>query len=98
MSLVNRLNKALWKPLLHASVWATRTPARHRLAGRTLERLLGGLTISLKSAQAQPDLAGVARESVSRTFREWQRQKILEGSSRAGYVVHKTKLERAVAE
>lgn len=65
MSLVNRLNKALWKPLLHASVWATRTPARHRLAGRALERLLGGLTISLKSAQAQPDLAGVARE--------WQR-------------------------
>lgn len=65
MSLVNRLNKVLWKPLLHASVWATRTPERHRLAGRALERLLGRLTTSLKAAQAQPDLAGVARE--------WQR-------------------------
>lgn len=65
MNLVNRLNKLLWKPLLHASVWATHTPEHHRLAGRVLERLLGRLTTSLKAAQAQPDLAGVARE--------WQR-------------------------
>ena len=34
-------------------------------------------------------MAGVARESVSRTLREWHRQKVLEGSPRAGYVVHK---------
>jgi hypothetical protein len=65
MSLVDRLNKVLWKPLLQASVWATRTPARHRFAGRALERLLGRLTTSLKAAQTQPDLASVARE--------WQR-------------------------
>ena len=65
LNLVNSLNKLLWKPLLHASVWATRTPARHRYAGRALERLLGGLTTSLKAARAQPDLGGVARE--------WQR-------------------------
>lgn len=65
MSLVNRLNQLLWTPLLHASVWATRTPLRHRLLGRRLERGLGGLTTALKSAQPQPDLAAVARE--------WQR-------------------------
>jgi len=43
-------------------------------------------------------IAGVARESVSRTFREWHRQKIVEGSSRTGYVVHKGKLESLAAE
>jgi hypothetical protein len=43
-------------------------------------------------------MAGVARESVSRTFREWQRQKVVEGSPRSGYVVHKAKLEGAAAE
>ena len=42
-------------------------------------------------------MAGVARESVSRTFGEWQRQKIVEGSSRAGYVVDKARLEAAAA-
>ncbi len=65
MSLVDSLNKVLWKPLLHASVWATRTPARHRYAGRALERLLGGLTVSLKAAKTQADVGSVARE--------WQR-------------------------
>jgi CRP/FNR family cyclic AMP-dependent transcriptional regulator len=43
-------------------------------------------------------LAGVARESVSRTLIKWQRQKILEGSSRAGFAVHKAKLEAVAAE
>lgn len=65
MSLVNRLNKLLWKPLLHASVWATATPLRHRLLGRPLERGLGGLTLALKRGGEQPDVATVARE--------WQR-------------------------
>ncbi|MDR3418725.1 MAG: hypothetical protein P4L83_21335 [Nevskia sp.] len=65
MSLVNRLNKVLWKPLVRASYWATRTPARHRWFGRPLERTLGGLTTSLKAAQTQPDAGTVARE--------WQR-------------------------
>jgi hypothetical protein len=65
MSLVSRLNKLLWTPLLHASVWATRTPLRHRLLGRSLERGLGGLTLALKTARQQPDVGAVARE--------WQR-------------------------
>lgn len=65
MGLINRLNKLLWTPLLHASVWATRTPLRHRLLGRGLERGLGSLTMALKSAQPQPDVAAVAHE--------WQR-------------------------
>ena len=43
-------------------------------------------------------MAGVARESVSRTFREWQRRKIVEGSARTGYIVHKTSLESEAAE
>jgi CRP/FNR family transcriptional regulator, cyclic AMP receptor protein len=43
-------------------------------------------------------MAGVARESVSRTWREWHRQKIVEGSSRTGYIVRKISLESAAAE
>jgi CRP/FNR family transcriptional regulator len=43
-------------------------------------------------------MAGVARESVSRTLREWHRQKVVEGSSRTGYVVDQTKLEGAASE
>jgi CRP/FNR family transcriptional regulator, cyclic AMP receptor protein len=43
-------------------------------------------------------MAGVARESVSRTLSGWQRQKILEGSARTGLVVHKARLEDAAAE
>ncbi len=43
-------------------------------------------------------MAGVARESVSRTLSTWQRQKILEGSSRTGFIVHKGKLEEVATE
>jgi CRP/FNR family cyclic AMP-dependent transcriptional regulator len=43
-------------------------------------------------------MAGVARESVSRTLSAWQREKIVERSSRTGYVVDKTRLEAAAAE
>jgi CRP/FNR family transcriptional regulator, cyclic AMP receptor protein len=43
-------------------------------------------------------MAGVARESVSRTLSGWQRQKILEGASRTGLVVDKARLEEAAAE
>jgi CRP/FNR family transcriptional regulator len=39
-------------------------------------------------------MAGVARESVSRTLGAWQREKILDGSLRTGYVVNKQRLER----
>jgi CRP/FNR family transcriptional regulator len=42
-------------------------------------------------------MAGVARESVSRTLTVWTRQKILEGSSRAGYVVAESRLKREAA-
>ena len=38
-------------------------------------------------------MAGVARESVSRTLSAWQRQKIVQRPSRRGYVVHKNRLE-----
>jgi CRP/FNR family cyclic AMP-dependent transcriptional regulator len=38
-------------------------------------------------------MAGVARESVSRTLSTWQRQKIVQRPSRRGYVVHKSRLE-----
>jgi CRP/FNR family transcriptional regulator len=62
---------------------------------------VGSGRILIRHRITQSDLAamaGVARESVSRTLREWHRQKVLEGSSRAGYVVHKAKLEDAAAE
>ena len=39
-------------------------------------------------------MAGVARESVSRTLGVWQKQKLLGGSLRDGYVVDKRRLER----
>ena len=42
-------------------------------------------------------MAGVARESVSRTVSGWTKQKVLEGSSRSGYVVHHARLEREAA-
>ena len=62
---------------------------------------VGAGRILIRHSITQSDLAamaGVARESVSRTLREWHRNKILEGSTRTGYVVHKTKLEAAAAE
>lgn len=37
-------------------------------------------------------MAGVARESVSRTLSVWHKQKVVQGSSRVGYVVHKARL------
>jgi CRP/FNR family transcriptional regulator, cyclic AMP receptor protein len=70
-----------------------------------LARLLGEEAgpgqILIRHRITQNDLAamaGVARESVSRTWREWHRQKIVEGSSRTGYIVHKISLESAAAE
>jgi CRP/FNR family transcriptional regulator len=68
---------------------------------RQLGEEAGSGRILIRHSITQGDLAamaGVARESVSRTFREWQRQKVVEGSSRTGYVVHKAKLERIAAE
>ena len=65
MSTITRLNKLLWKPLLHTSVWATKTPLRNALIGKPLERGLGALTTAFKQAQPQPDVGAVARE--------WQR-------------------------
>ncbi|HET9394895.1 MAG TPA: Crp/Fnr family transcriptional regulator [Nitrospiraceae bacterium] len=80
---------------------------RARVARALLQfaRLLGEETgpgqILIRHRVTQADLAamaGVARESVSRTFRELHHQKIVEGSSRTGYVVHKGELERIAAE
>ena len=42
-------------------------------------------------------MAGVARESVSRTLSEWKRRNVLGRSSRASYVIHKAKLEKEAA-
>jgi CRP/FNR family transcriptional regulator, cyclic AMP receptor protein len=68
---------------------------------RHLGEDLGSGRIAIRRRITQSDLAamaGVARESVSRTLREWHRQKIIEGSTHNGYVVHKTRLEAAAAE
>jgi CRP/FNR family transcriptional regulator len=56
--------------------------------------------VRIRHKVTQSDLAamaGVARESVSRTLGGWSRQKILEGSSRGGYVVHEARLQREAA-
>jgi len=73
------------------------------LFARHLGEDLGAGRIRIRQKITQSDLAamaGVARESVSRTLRGWSRQKILEGSSRGGYVVNEARLkgEAAVAE
>lgn len=68
---------------------------------RHLGEPVGPKRVLIRHSITQSDLAamaGVARESVSRTFREWHRQKILEGSSRAGYVVNMPSLEGAATE
>ena len=68
---------------------------------RYLGEDMGSGRIAIRHRVTQSDLAsmaGVARESVSRTLRQWHRQKVLEGSTRDGYVVHKTRLEAAAAE
>ena len=57
--------------------------------------------IQIRHRITQNDLAamaGVARESVSRTLQDWQRQKVVQGSARTGYVVHKARLEGLAAE
>jgi CRP/FNR family transcriptional regulator len=62
---------------------------------RHLGEDVGTGRIRIRHRITQSDLAamaGVARESVSRTLRGWWRQKILEGSSRAGYVVQEARL------
>lgn len=57
--------------------------------------------VLIRHSITQSDLAamaGVARESVSRTLRDWQRQKILQGSSRTGYVVNMPSLVGVATE
>jgi CRP/FNR family transcriptional regulator, cyclic AMP receptor protein len=68
---------------------------------RHLGEDMGSGRIAIRHRITQSDLAamaGVARESVSRTLREWHRQKVLEGSTHDGYVVHKARLDDAAAE
>lgn len=58
----------------------------------------GRLRIRHKITQSDlAAMAGVARESVSRTLGGWSRQKILEGSPRGGYIVHEARLKREAA-
>ena len=67
---------------------------------RHLGEDVGSGRIRIRHKISQSDLAamaGVARESVSRTLSGWMRQKILEGSSRAGYVVHEARLRDEAA-
>jgi CRP/FNR family transcriptional regulator, cyclic AMP receptor protein len=64
---------------------------------RQLGEDVGSGRIAIRHRITQSDLAamaGVARESVSRTLGVWQREKVLKGSPRDGYVVDKSRLER----
>jgi CRP/FNR family transcriptional regulator, cyclic AMP receptor protein len=68
---------------------------------RHLGEEIGSGRVVIRHRITQSDLAamaGVARESVSRTLREWHRQKIVEGSSRTGLVVQKSTIEGAAEE
>jgi CRP/FNR family transcriptional regulator, cyclic AMP receptor protein len=68
---------------------------------RHLGEDIGSGRVVIRHRFTQSDLAamaGVARESVSRTLREWYRQKMIEGSSRSGLVVHKSRLDGAAQE
>jgi CRP/FNR family cyclic AMP-dependent transcriptional regulator len=67
---------------------------------RHLGEDVGSGRLRIRHKVTQHDLAamaGVARESVSRTLGGWSRQKILEGSSRGGYVVDEARLKREAA-
>ena len=64
---------------------------------RHLGRDMGSGQILISHKISQNDLAamaGVARESVSRTLSKWRREKIIRQLSRSNYVVHKAQLER----
>ena len=67
---------------------------------RHLGEDVGAGRIRIRHKITQSDLAamaGVARESVSRALGGWNRQKIVEGSARAGYVVNEARLKREAA-
>jgi CRP/FNR family transcriptional regulator len=64
-----------------------------RLLGEETER--GRVLIQHRVTQSDlAAMAGVARESVNRTLGIWQKEEILGGSARDGYVVDKRRLER----
>ena len=69
--------------------------ARHLGEQEGPERVLIRHSITQSDLAA---MAGVARESVSRTLRDWQRQKILQGSSRTGYLVNMPSLVGVATE
>lgn len=67
---------------------------------RHLGEEIGPGQLQIRHRITQNDLAamaGVARESVSRTLGEWRRRKVLERATRAGYVVDKARLEKEAA-
>jgi CRP/FNR family transcriptional regulator len=64
-----------------------------RLLGEETER--GRVLIQHRVTQSDlAAMAGVARESVNRTLGIWQKEEILGGSARDGYVVDRRRLER----
>ena len=64
-----------------------------RLLGEETER--GRVLIQHRVTQSDlAAMAGVARESVNRTLGIWQKEEILGGSARDGYIVDKRRLER----
>lgn len=61
----------------------------------------GSGRVRIRHRVTQNDLAamaGVARESVSRTLGDWRRRRVLEGSPGDGFIVRRTDLEEAAAE
>ena len=64
---------------------------------RHLGEDMGSGQILIAHKISQNDLAamaGVARESVSRTLGDWRRHKVISQSSRSNYVIHQEELER----
>ena len=67
---------------------------------RHLGEEIGPGQLQIRHRITQNDLAamaGVARESVSRTLADWRRRKVLDRATRAGYVVDKARLEKEAA-
>ena len=67
---------------------------------RHLGEDLGSGRVRIRRKISQSDLgamAGVARESVSRTVSAWLKQDVVEGSARTGYVVHEAALRAEAA-
>lgn len=101
MTLSNRLRQSD-EDMVASSFLTVRARVARALLGfaRHLGEEVAPGRIRIRHKITQSDLAamaGVARESVSRTLTGWEKHKILEGSSRSGYVVHETRLKAEAA-